>query len=431
MLTGGISITIDPAVRNPVHRQLGLSNPWNCSILVKVSVKGFVPLASLAAIFFLSLVLLVYVYAGYPLLVRLLGNITRRQVKSAEPGEYLPSVTVLIAAFNEAGSIEATVRNKLEQDYPAELLNVIVISDESDDGTDSLVQGIDDNRVQLIRQEPRAGKTSGLNLAMPHVTGEVIVFSDANSLYGKDTIKNLVSCLADSEVGYVTGRMVYKAPDGSLAGEGCSAFMRYENKLREYETRLGSIVGVDGGVDAMRREIYRPMRPDQLPDFVQPLTVREQGYRVVYQDQALLYEDALAQTDDEYRMRVRVGLRAFHALKDKAALLNPIKYGIFAWQLFSHKVLRYMAFLFQVAVLIANVSLAIWFPYDQFWSLVLMGQAAFYLLAALGHAMNTHGQTPPRMVGMIYYLCVVNLASAHAFGKFLMGKKQVIWKPRT
>ena len=385
----------------------------------------------MTAVLYFSFGILVYVYAGYPLLAGILGRILRRSVEASSSGANLPTVTVLIAAYNEAGSIVETVRNKLEQDYPFELLDIIVISDESDDGTDDLVREIGDPRVRLIRQEPRRGKTAGLNLAMPEASGEIIVFSDANSLYGKDTIRNLVSSMADPEVGYVTGRMVYRAPDGSLTGEGCSAFMRYENKLREYETRLGSIVGVDGGVDAMRRAIYRPMRADQLPDFVQPLTVREQGYRVVYQEKALLYEDALASADDEYRMRVRVGLRAFHALKDKAALLNPFRFGLFAWQLFSHKVLRYLAFLFQVAALAANAVLVLDPASSLFWSLILVGQVLFYALAISGHVKNRQGLSPNWIVGMIYYLCVVNLASAHAFGKFLLGKKQTTWKPRT
>ena len=374
--------------------------------------------------------MLVYVYAGYPLLARLLGGLVRRRVWSAEPGEHLPSITVLIAAYNEAGHIETTVRNKLEQDYPSEKLDIIVISDESDDGTDDIVAGIGDPRVRLIRQVPRAGKTSALNLAMPEATGEVIVFSDANSLYAPDTIKNLVAPLADPKVGYVTGRMVYKAPDGSLTGEGCSAYMRYENNLRAWETDLGSIVGVDGGVDAMRREIYRPMNADQLPDFVQPLTVREQGYRVVYEPRALLYEDALAEVEDEFRMRVRVSLRAFHALKDKAALLDPFTFGLFAWQLWSHKVLRYLAFLFMAGALVSNVILILQPGYSGTWNLLLLGQNFFYGLARYGQIMNSHGQQPPRLVGLIYYLCVLNLASARAFWQFLQGRKQVTWKPR-
>ncbi len=371
--------------------------------------------------------MVVYVYAGYPLLANLLGRILHHGVNSAEAGSFTPTVTVVIAAYNEAAHIEETVRNKLSLDYPADLLNIIVVSDESEDGTDDIVRGIGDDRVRLIRQVPRAGKTSGLNLAMPEATGEIIVFSDANSLYHRDALKYLVACFADPQVGYVTGRMVYKAPDGSLTGEGCSTYMSYENALRDSETNLGSIVGVDGGVDATRRSIYKPMNADQLPDFVQPLTVREQGYRVIYEPEALLYEDALASASDEFRMRVRVGLRAFHALKDKANLLNPFRFGIFAWQLFSHKVLRYMAFLFMLAALLVNLPLATGGSF--FWKAMMAAQVIFYLTALFGH--SKRNSEVPRTVSLVYYLCVLNVASALAWVQFLMGRKQVIWKPRT
>lgn len=384
----------------------------------------------LTAIFWVCVALLVYVYAGYPVLAAALGRVRDRRVRAAAPGEFLPTVTVLIAAYNEARHIEATVRNKLQSDYPADRLRVVVISDGSDDGTDDLVRGLGEPRVTLVRQEPRAGKTSALNLAMPQVASEVVVFADANSLYRADTIAHLVAPLADPEVGYVTGRMVYKAPDGSLTGEGCSTYMAYENRLRAWETRLGSIVGVDGGVDALRRELWTPMRADQLPDFVQPLAVREQGHRVVYAPAALLYEDALAAAGDEFRMRVRVGLRAFHALKDKAALLDPFRFGLFAWQLWSHKVLRYLAFLFMAGAFGANWALAAG-TNSPGWALLMTGQLVFYLLAAWGQAAGGRGRTPPRIAGLAYYLCVLNAASAVACWQFLRGKKQVTWKPRT
>lgn len=382
------------------------------------------------ALFWLCLLGLAYVYAGYPLLAWLAGRVLDRRLVAGPAGAARPRVTVLIAAFNEARHITATVRNKLAQDYPAELLDVIVVSDASDDGTDDLVRAIGDPRVRVLRQEPRAGKTSALNLALPQARGEIIVFSDANSLYAPDTVSRLVDCFADRDVGYVTGRMVYKAPDGSLTGEGCSAYMRYENRLRDWETRLGSIVGVDGGVDAIRRALYRPMRPDQLPDFVQPLRVREQGYRVVYQPEALLYEDALAATGDEYRMRVRVSLRAFHALKDMAALLDLGRFGIFAWQLWSHKVLRYLAFVFM-----AGCFVSAWLLANRagtaFWKTAMAAQLLFYAVAVWGHFAARDGRGVPRLAGLATYLCVLNLASAHAFWQFLLGRKQVIWKPRT
>jgi len=371
------------------------------------------------------LALLVYVYLGYPVLVWLLARLRPRPVRPAA-GEHLPTVTVLIAAYNEAAHIERTVRNKLAQDYPADRLDVIVVSDESDDGTDAIVTGIGDSRVRLRRQSPRAGKTSGLNLIAPLASGEVLVTSDANSFYAPDTVRELVRPLADPAVGYVTGRMLYRAPDGSPTGEGCSAYMRYENQLRAWETRLGSIVGVDGGVDAIRRSIWEPMRPDQLPDFVAPLTVREKGYRVVYQPAARLYEDARTDRGDEFRMRVRVSLRAWWALKDKAALLNPVRFGLFAWQLWSHKVLRYLAPFFQIGALVANLALA---PRSEGWALLFGLQLAFYATAAAAHAMRD--RPLPALGTAAYYLCVLNLASGLAFVQFLQGKKKVIWKPRT
>ncbi|MHB8078185.1 MAG: glycosyltransferase family 2 protein [Candidatus Krumholzibacteriia bacterium] len=376
------------------------------------------------AIVWVCLGLLAYVYVGYPLLVRLLAGRLRRRVATAPQA---PSVTVLIAAHNEARHIVETVRNKLDQDYPADRLEVIVISDGSTDGTDDLVRGLADRRVTLIRQEPRAGKTAGLNLAAPRARGDLLAFADANSLWASDALARLVEPLADPAVGYVTGRMAYRAPDGSLAGEGCSAYMRYENALRAWETACGSIVGVDGGIDAVRRELYAPMRADQLPDFVLPLSVRERGFRVVYEPRALLYEDALAAASDEFRMRVRVSLRALHALRDKRALLDPRRYGRFAWQLWSHKVLRYLAPLFQVGALVSNAVLA-WGPWS-FWKGLFAGQLLFYLLAWAGHLRRD--EASPRLVTLAYYLCLVNAAAGVALWRFLRGERQVTWQPRT
>src|SRR6266849_3389283 len=143
----------------------------------------------------------------------------------------------------------------------------------------------------------------------------------------------LVRSFADPSVGYVTGNMTYTNPTESAIGEGSGTYMSYENLLRALETKLGSIVGVDGGVDAIRRQLYVPMRPDQLPDFVLPLSVVEQGKRVVYEPDALLYESALSHAEDEFRMRIRVSLRALWVLYDKRNLLNPFRFPVYSWQL--------------------------------------------------------------------------------------------------
>ncbi len=377
----------------------------------------------MSVVLILCLVLLAYVYAGYPLLCALLAGVRRRRI-AASP--HTPRVSVLIAAHNEIACIAQTVRNKLALDYPPELLEIIVVSDGSTDGTDEVVAAIAaaEPRVRLLRQEPRAGKTSALNLAQAHVTGEIIVFSDANSLYAPDALRRLMEPFADQAVGYATGRMLYRARDGSLTGEGCSAYMRYENMLRGLETSVGSVVGVDGGIDAVRRDLYTVMRADQQPDFVLPLSVVARGRRVVYAPGARVYEASLSETGAEFRMRTRVALRAWHALRDMAGLLDPVRYGLFSWQLFSHKWLRYLAPIFQVLALLSNLALA---GRGDAWNVLLALQGGFYLLALLGLV----GLRLPTPLSFPYYLCLLNAAAGNALLRFLAGERQVIWTPRT
>lgn len=377
----------------------------------------------LTGIFWFSLLALVYAYAGYPLCAALLAKICRRPVAKQRIS---PPVTIIIAAYNEEDCIAATVENKLSLDYPKDKLEIIVTSDGSEDQTDAIVESFADRGVILLRQSPRAGKTSALNLAVPLAQGEILLFSDANSIYAPDALQKLVANFADHRVGYVTGKMIYVNPDGNPIGDGCSAYMKYENRLRAIETDLGSVVGVDGGIDAMRRELYSPLNPDQLPDFVQPLKVVEQGYRVVYEPEALLKEDSLQDSSDEYRMRVRVTLRALWALKDMRQLLFGSGGLLFAWQLWSHKVLRYSCFLFLAVALVTNILLAV---DSLFYRVILALQLACYFGAALSPLL-VRLQKEFAVSRLLYYFILLNAASMHAAIKFIQGKKQVIWSPR-
>ena len=376
--------------------------------------------------FWMCLAIGLYPYAGYPLCVALLRAIRPRPVRAAP---ITPRVTVVISAYNEAAHIEATVGNKLDQDYPCELLDVMVVSDGSTDGTDQALTRLaqQDPRMAFFRQEPRAGKTAALNCLLERAQGEIIVFADANSMYRPDTVRRLVAPFADPDVGYASGRMVYVDPQGSLVGDGCTAYMRYENALRALESAVGSVVGVDGGVDAIRRSLYRPMRPDQLPDFVLPLAVVEQGRRVVYAPQAMLEEATLTSEGAEYRMRVRVTLRALWAVWDKRLLLNPLRFPLFSWQLTSHKLLRYLSFLPLAAAALLN-----WWLVSRGWiyATLAAGQCCAALLALLAL------RGPPWLRGFFlarycYYFLLLNWASAVALLRFLRGEKQVLWQPRT
>ena len=377
-------------------------------------------------LFWFCTFLVVYVYMGYPMLVKLLSKVPNKILKN---DEHLPSVSILIAAYNEEQDIAYTLQNKIELDYPIDRLEILVVSDESEDRTDEIVTQFAEKtpiNVRLIRQSPRAGKTSGLNLLVPEANGEILVFSDANSIYEERALKSLVRNFNDPNVGYVTGKMVYTHKDGSLVADGCSSYMKYENWLRKGETRIGSIVGVDGGIDAMRRELYEPLRADQLPDFVQPLKVVEKGYRVVYEPDALLKEEALDEPGREYNMRVRVSLRALWAMHDMHVLLNPLKFGKFAIQLISHKLLRYLAFVPLVLCFFTNLVL---FSESSVYLITILIQVVFYSLAWLG-MLNQGRADSPVYFTLPYYFSLLNIACAHATWRYLKGEKQVTWKPR-
>lgn len=375
------------------------------------------------AAFLISVACLVYIYAGYPAAAWLLSRLRSRPVVKSP---HRPFVTVLIAAYNEGAQIRSTLANKLELDYPGDRLEIVVVSDGSTDHTGRIVREFEEPVVRLVEQEIRQGKTAALNRGVAESRGEIIVFADANSIYRSDALSRLIENFVDPTVGYVTGKMIYTDATGSVIGDGCSAYMRYENRLRDYETQLGSVVGVDGGIDAVRRSLYRPMRADQLPDFVLPLMVVEQGYRVVYEPRAILEEPSLSSAADEYRMRVRVSLRALWALHDMRKLLNVFRFGIFSWQLLSHKVLRYAGFLFLLSALLSSMML---WNRGQWWRAALLVQLAGYAATLLFHRLKKWG-VRARVLSLPYYFTLINLASAHAFMKYVSGRKQVLWTPR-
>jgi cellulose synthase/poly-beta-1,6-N-acetylglucosamine synthase-like glycosyltransferase len=269
-------------------------------------------------------------------------------------------------------------------------------------------------------------KTSAVNLAVEIAKGEILFFSDANSIFSPDVLAQIIRNFSDPNVGYVTGKMIYRNSDGSIVGDGCSAYMKYENLLRKLETSIGSIVGVDGGLDAIRKNLYLPMSPDQLPDFVLPLKVVKQGYRVVYEPDAVLMEDALNSSNDEYRMRVRVALRAFWALSDLKEMLQFRENPLFAWQLWSHKVLRYICFTFLISSYVTNIILLeAGFGYQLLFGL----QTAAYVGAFISPIAERKGYNFS-VLRFCYYFILINAACAHAFLKFILRQKMVIWSPR-
>ncbi|MGH9194653.1 MAG: glycosyltransferase, partial [Acidimicrobiia bacterium] len=292
--------------------------------------------------------------------------------------------------------------------------------------TDEIAKQFVGRGVVFLRQEPRNGKTTALNLAVSQAHGEIIVFADANSFYDRAAIRDLVANFGDPAVGYVTGTLAYLGSDGSMTAGGCSVYMKYENFILRCETLVGSVVGVNGGIDAVRHSLYRPMNADDLPDFVLPLHVVKQGCRVVYEPGAILAETALGTPRDEYRMRVRVALRALWTLAEMAGLLNVCRHGLYSVQLLSHKVLRYLAFVF--VLLLYGSSLFLWNA-GTFYRFALLFQTLGIASALVGFWAAQQGASS-RVLILPYYFALVNFAAFHASLKFLKRERPRVWAPR-
>lgn len=369
-----------------------------------------------------SILAAVYPIAGYPIVLGAIAVFRPRPVRRAD---MTPTVSILIPAYNEADCIAATIENKLGQDYPADRLEIIVVSDASGDGTDAIVTRYSSRGVKLLRRLQRQGKAAGLNEAVTRATGEIIVFSDANSTFAPDAVRRLVENFADPKVGYVTGNLEYRH-SGQTSGRGSGAYMRYENWLRRLESRVGSVIGVNGGVDAMRRELYRDVPIDQITDFVLPLRVIAAGYRVVFDERAQSHELANTEMGSEFRMRVRVALRALNGLAYVRETLNVFRRPLAAFCIVSHKILRYASFAFLALALALNAALA---GHSLPFTGLLACQIAFYALALAGLS----GGLPRSLrslTALPTYFLVSNVAFGIAALRFARGDSVVTWKPR-
>ncbi len=381
-------------------------------------------IGALEVLFWLSVFLIVYPYLIYLPIVRLMGMLRPKPVRKRA---FEPAVTILIPAYNEADCIEATVSNKLGLDYPRDRLQVLVISDGSDDGTDEIVRKFSAEGVELLRREGREGKAAALNAAVKLARGDVIVFSDANSLFDNGAIREIVANFADQTVGYVTGSLSFATSDQTGATEeGGGIYLKYENALRSAETRIGSIIGVNGGVDAIRRELYTDIPKQLITDFVLPLTVIANGRRVVFEPGALAIEVPNSEISSEFRMRVRVALRALQGLSYMRRLMNPIAHPLTSFCLFSHKVVRYMGFLFMAAALIANFVLAI---QSSIYVNILLLHLGCYAIAASGLCLNLPGPLG-RVSRPSGYLLMSYAAFGVATFRFFRGDTMATWRPR-
>jgi cellulose synthase/poly-beta-1,6-N-acetylglucosamine synthase-like glycosyltransferase len=285
--------------------------------------------------------LLLYIYAGYPVLLFIVAKLFPKRHRWDDSFE--PTVTLIIAAHNEEDVIEAKLINAFAMDYPVDKLLIMVVSDGSTDRTDDIVRTFEDRGVKLIRPAERRGKTAGLNLAITHVTSEVVVFSDANAMYDRFAIRGLVRHFADEKVGYAVGYAGYESSADSAAGSSEGAYWNIEVKIKEWESAFSSVVGGDGAIYAIRTHLYEPLLETDINDFVNPLQIVSKGYRGIFDAAAWCTEKPAGRFDKEFSRKVRIANRSFNGLLRVADTCSPLKVGRFAWQVISHKLLRWFS----------------------------------------------------------------------------------------
>jgi len=370
--------------------------------------------------FWVAVATVVYVYAGYPCLILALGRLRRWPVRKRS---HLPHVSFIISAYNEEAAIGAKLENTLALDYPADRLEVIVVSDGSTDRTEEIVRSFG-KRVKLLSLTGRNGKTMAQNRAVEQATGEVLVFSDATTVYQPVAVRVLMENYADPKVGAVGARAFMGTERQASIVKGRSIYVDYEHFLRRYESMFHSTLGLGGCAYSLRRRLYTPLPADVISDFVEAVKVLEKGYRVVLEEEAIVYEPSESYSiAEELQRRTRIivrGLRGWYYMRE---FFHPLRHPWFCFQMLSHRLLRWAAPLFLIAAFAINAALL----GHPVFRLLFAAQAALYLLAALAYLLEKRNVRLPGLFIPLYFF-VVNLAPLLAVRALLQGEKKVTWE---
>ncbi len=368
-------------------------------------------------LFWLVAFLCIFSYAIYPILVYIWTLIARNRWKQAE---ITPSVSIIVSVYNEEAVIAAKLDNALALDYPSEQLEIVVSSDGSTDRTHDIVRSIADDRVKL-HEFPRLGKTACLNRVVPQAKGDIVLFTDANAMFPKDTLRKMVRNFSDERVGLVTGGTRYFSTENEEEVTGLYA--KLERWTKQHESIISSCVGADGAIFAIRRSLFVPLKGNDINDFIIPLNVIEKGHRVVLDPEANCQEPA---SDDEakaFRRQVRITNRTAWAIVRNLRFLDVRRFGTFAFFLLSHKLLRFGVPFFFILLGLLN--------------LLVIGQGAIYILTFLGYIafvvlglLSYIQKTKNKIAAICKFFLITITAQLIGVARMLVGIEDKIWTPQ-
>jgi len=374
----------------------------------------------LEIVFWLAVALIVYAYAGYPLALGAVALVHTRPVAKAD---VTPQVTFIVTAYNEEKRIAEKLKNTLKLAYPRDRLEILVASDCSSDRTDEIVRSYEARGVRLVRAPARRGKEAAQKLAVDAAQGEVLVFSDVATILPEDALANIVKNFHDPSVGCVSSVDRFIDRDGRPSGEG--AYVRYEMFLRSLETRVNSLVGLSGSFFAARRVVCKGAWSDDLQsDFNTVLNSMRMGLRGVADPDSIGYYLNIADERKEYERKVRTVLRGISVFMRSLALVNPLRHSVFAWQLLSHKLCRWLVPFGMIAALVSGVVLAL---SSRFYAILFLVQILLYSVALGGILWKPLLRLP--IVRLLSFFLLANASIFEAWVRYSSGERLVTWQP--
>ncbi|HBN78207.1 MAG TPA: glycosyltransferase family 2 protein [Planctomycetaceae bacterium] len=375
--------------------------------------------------FWLCVGIIFYSYLIYPMMLAVAVRLHPPQTSAPEtceiPVENWPLISLIIAAYCEENVILQRLHNALMLDYPADRIEILIGVDGDLDATGEIVASIPDDRIRLLQFPVRRGKASVLNDCFAAATGEILLFSDANTFWDKDAAKQLVRHFTKNSIGGVCGRLILTDADGGTNCDGL--YWRYENQLKEWEGQLGALLGANGAIYGIRKNLYQPI-PTQtiIDDFLIGMRIHQQGSRFLYEPNAIAREETAPTISDEFKRRSRIGAGGFQSLAWLSSLLLP-HYGLVSWAFWSHKVLRWICPAAMLVALVSNWFLAVTPPYQA----LLLLQSGFYLAALCG-AMSILPGPLGKLSRVLWMFVNMNAALASGFWKWLSQSQSATWK---
>lgn len=364
----------------------------------------------------------IYSYFLYPIALKLISLFQEPKFIRPDEGAAPLSMTLIVTAYNEEHRIREKIENTLAINFDMARLELIVASDCSDDSTDAIVQEYCDRGVRLVRAAERLGKENAQLTAIREARGDIIVFSDVATNIPADAITSLEKYFTDTSIGAVSSEDRFVSQDGSVAGEG--AYVKYEMWLRKQESQLSGLIGLSGSFFAARKVVCQEWDIHSPSDFNTALNAAKLGLRAVSAPDVLGYYQDLKDPSKEYSRKVRTVIRGMTGLSRHQEILNFSKFGIFAFQIISHKLMRWLAPWFFIALFLVTALVA---QSGFFYALAFLGQVAFYALALCAHFLPNLREVS--VVKIIYFFVQVNVALLDASIKFLAGQRMTTWKP--